>query len=77
MDATFYPLTSSSDPASDEVKASVSEQVAKARQVFTDAATEDGPKDRSGLLALLELEKRTKRHGLTSGTVYNMYFLSP
>lgn len=69
LDATFCDVTSSSEPASDGLKASVTEQITKTRKVFTDAATEDGSKDRSGLLALLELEKRTKTHGLTSGTL--------
>ncbi|CAL1704660.1 unnamed protein product [Somion occarium] len=64
LDATFWDIASTSEPASEDVKAAVTEEIAKTRKVFSEAATVDGLKDRSGLLALLELEKRTKSHGL-------------
>lgn len=73
LDATFWDIASTSEPASEDVKAAVTEEIAKTRKVFSEAATVDGLKDRSGLLALLELEKRTKSHGLWTGTLFPKY----
>ena len=39
----------------------------KAEELFTNVANEDGARDRSGLLALLELEKRARHCGVSSG----------
>ena len=39
----------------------------KARELFEKIASEDGDKDRSGLLALLELERREREVGASSG----------
>lgn len=52
---------------SDEAKTSIKESIDRASELFTSVADEDMRKDRSGLLALLELEKRSREHGLLSG----------
>jgi N-terminal acetyltransferase B complex non-catalytic subunit len=54
LDATFTGSDSSA-------------KVEKARELFEKVASEDGDKDRSGLLALLELERREREVGASSG----------
>ena len=44
------------------------EHVEAARKFFTEIAERDGLKDRSGPLALLELEKRAKERSIPTGT---------
>jgi N-terminal acetyltransferase B complex non-catalytic subunit len=43
------------------------EPVAQARDFFLQVAIKDGKKDRSALLAQLELEKRARAHGISDG----------
>ncbi|KAJ3517170.1 hypothetical protein NLJ89_g669 [Agrocybe chaxingu] len=51
-----------------EVGSSASEEKIKhAEELFTKVAEIDGLKDRSGFLALIELEKRSRIHGLSKG----------
>ncbi|RXW20882.1 hypothetical protein EST38_g4951 [Candolleomyces aberdarensis] len=57
LDATFAQSSEGSDPTS---------RVQESRELFEHVAKEDGPKDRSGPLALLELEKRAKESGVSS-----------
>ncbi|OCH92238.1 hypothetical protein OBBRIDRAFT_791472 [Obba rivulosa] len=65
LDAAF------ADVAGQEVdeakKAACSEAVAKTRELLAQIAEEDGRRDRSGLLALLELEKRARAHNVSIG----------
>ncbi|KAF5315874.1 hypothetical protein D9611_004760 [Ephemerocybe angulata] len=44
----------------------ISASVQKSRELFEQVATKDGSRDRSGLLALLELERRAKEAGVSS-----------
>lgn len=66
VDAAFADVTSET-LESDDAKAAAKESIAKAAELFTNVAEEDMRKDRSGLLALLELEQRARSHGLSSG----------
>nr|VWO98683.1 MAPKK kinase Kpp4 [Ganoderma boninense] len=72
LDATF------SNPGDKSV---TSENITKTREFLGKVVEEDGVKDRSGHLALLELEKRSRQHGLaTDSTTLNSlleaYFLN-
>ena len=66
MDAAFADLTSEAEDA-DAAKAAAYERISKTRELFGKVAEADGVKDRSGHLALLELEKRARQHGLATG----------
>jgi N-terminal acetyltransferase B complex non-catalytic subunit len=44
------------------------ESLGAAREFFEEIASRDGKKDRSGLLAQLELEKRARAHAISDGT---------
>ncbi|TBU65814.1 N-acetyltransferase B complex non catalytic subunit-domain-containing protein [Dichomitus squalens] len=59
LDATFV------DP---EDKSATAESIKKTRELLGKVVEEDGVKDRSGHLALLELEKRSRQHGLATDT---------
>ncbi len=63
IDAAFL---SGSNP-SDEERTKCTNAVKKAEELFINIANEDGVRDRSGLLALLELEKRARHYGVSSG----------
>lgn len=65
VDAAFHDLGSSPTSASDEVKTTCAESIAAARELFNQVAEEDGTRDRTGRLALLELEKRAWASGLS------------
>lgn len=69
LDATFAPLTSvKGDEQPDEsAKTKCSSHATKTEELFTKMALEEGHKDRSALLALLELEKRARIHGVSNG----------
>jgi N-terminal acetyltransferase B complex non-catalytic subunit len=66
LDATFSYFAPGSNP-SDEEKSNCSNAMKKAEELFIKVSEEDGNKDRSGLLALLELEKRARDYGVSSG----------
>ncbi|PCH37977.1 hypothetical protein WOLCODRAFT_135971 [Wolfiporia cocos MD-104 SS10] len=66
LDATFADLSATSDTDVEAAKAASAENIAKTRECFAQVAEGDGRKDRSGLLALLELEKRARSHGLST-----------
>lgn len=74
LDATFSYHTQSPDnessPPSEASKTSRLEHITKTQELFTRIAKEDGKKDRSGLLGLLELEKRARQHGLSQGPIF-------
>lgn len=69
LDATFDCLViSPTDVAPttlEDAKKECATRVQETRVLFTRVAEEDGSKDRSGLLALLELEKRARDHGVS------------
>ncbi|KAG6898362.1 hypothetical protein C0992_009037 [Termitomyces sp. T32_za158] len=64
LDATFSYL-SSSDGSSDS-RVESSEHVKETKEFLNRIAEEDGAKDRSAALALLELEKRAHDHGISN-----------
>ncbi|EGN93256.1 hypothetical protein SERLA73DRAFT_172175 [Serpula lacrymans var. lacrymans S7.3] len=67
LDATFSTVSSPhQQEVTEAVKSECIECISKARQFFTEIAEGDGRKDRSGFLALLELEKRSITNGLVS-----------
>ncbi|KAJ7774915.1 actin cytoskeleton organization protein [Mycena metata] len=67
LDATFSSLVSSAEP-DEAAKTECTLQVAKTQELLAKLAEQDGPRDRSGLLALLELEKRARFHGISNDT---------
>ena len=71
LDATFDCLViSPTDVAPttlEDAKKECATRVQETRVLFTWVVEEDGCKDRSGLLALLELEKRARDHGVSEG----------
>lgn len=71
LDATFseVALADGSDP-DDSAKKACLESVTKAQDMFSKLAEKDGHSDRSALLALLELEKRSQSYGLSTGSLY-------
>lgn len=66
LDATFADLTSEASDV-EAAKAATSERIVKTREFFGKVVETDGVRDRSGHLALLELEKRSRQHGLATG----------
>lgn len=76
LDATFWDLTSTSEP-SEEAKEQTKHSVTKAQELFAQISDKDGVRDRSGPLALLELEKRAIAHGLSTGKCLQCYRLWP
>lgn len=67
LDATFWDVSSVPEP-SDEAKSACRHHISKTVEFFAQIADKDGARDRSGPLALLELEKRAVAHGLSTGT---------
>jgi N-terminal acetyltransferase B complex non-catalytic subunit len=69
LDAVFAPSVSGEAATQnvDEQKLECSRRINEAQKIFQQVAEADDAKDRSGLLALLELEKRARTHGLSSG----------
>ncbi|EKM55336.1 uncharacterized protein PHACADRAFT_143536 [Phanerochaete carnosa HHB-10118-sp] len=65
LDATFWDVTSVSEP-SDESKDACRHYISKTKEFLAQIADKDGTHDRSGPLALLELEKRCVAHGLAT-----------
>ncbi|KAH7913728.1 N-acetyltransferase B complex non catalytic subunit-domain-containing protein [Hygrophoropsis aurantiaca] len=65
LDGAFAPLKGDSE-ASDEAKAECTENITTTRTFFNVIAERYGLKDRSGLLALLELESRAYAHKMSS-----------
>ncbi|KAI0748133.1 N-acetyltransferase B complex non catalytic subunit-domain-containing protein [Daedaleopsis nitida] len=65
IDATFSDFTAEGADV-DAAKVSCAEHVVRTRDLFGKVVEEDGVKDRSGHLALLELEKRSRQHGLAT-----------
>ncbi|KAI0721082.1 N-acetyltransferase B complex non catalytic subunit-domain-containing protein [Cerioporus squamosus] len=69
LDATFADLTVEGADV-EAAKGSCAERITRTRELLCKVVEHDGVKDRSGHLALLELEKRSRHHGLaTDSTV--------
>lgn len=68
LDATFcdVALRQGSEP-SEAAYSHCLENIAKTRELFKRTAEQDGRNDRSALLALLELEKRSRSYKLRTG----------
>jgi N-terminal acetyltransferase B complex non-catalytic subunit len=72
IDGVFASLLSSSNGTSspgETERAACLPLITSAREFFTNIAQQDGKKDRSGFLALLELEKRARSYSLSTGTL--------
>ena len=69
LDATFSDSDSSQNHniPPEHVKAECSKRIADAQDLFARLAKEDGQKDRSALLALIELEHRARSHSMSTG----------
>jgi hypothetical protein len=82
LDATFFYLNPSQNHDSSTppelAKAECSQHISRTQELFTKLAKDDGQRDRSALLALLELEERARSHGLSTGqfTSIQICFLS-
>ncbi|KIK57739.1 hypothetical protein GYMLUDRAFT_45908 [Collybiopsis luxurians FD-317 M1] len=80
VDGTFSLLTrNGTGELSDEVKEQCISKVSDTLALFTKISTQDGRKDRSGLLGLLELESRSRKHGVSTDparmlTLMKQYF---
>ena len=72
LDATFWDVSSASEPT-DVAKDTCRHQITKAVEFFAQIADNDGARDRSGPLALLELEKRAVSHGLSTGMCFDVF----
>lgn len=66
LDGTFAVIRNGSE-ASESAKTECSKAITETHKLFSRLAEQDGLKDRSGLLGLLELEKRARSHGLSRG----------
>ena len=66
LDATFSDVTSPKE-VDDAVKAACREQINKTQEFLAQVADRDGVRDRSGPLALLELELRSRKNDLSTG----------
>jgi N-terminal acetyltransferase B complex non-catalytic subunit len=65
LDATLPRQVSSSHSV--QSRQDVEAKITNSKALFSKIAEEDGLKDRSGFLALLELERRSVAHGLSKG----------
>ena len=68
LDATLPRQVSSSH--SEQCRQDVEAKITHSKALFSKIAEGDGLKDRSGFLALLELDKRSLAHGLSKGRYY-------
>lgn len=70
LDATFcdVSLPEGTQP-NESAKTQCSESISRTRELMERVAEKDANGDRSGVLALLELEKRARMHSLSSGTL--------
>ncbi|KAF9535277.1 actin cytoskeleton organization protein [Crepidotus variabilis] len=62
----FLAILDATLPAGASTGAEVEAQVSRARELFENVVKEDGAKDRSGHLALVDLEHRARTHGVTT-----------
>lgn len=66
LDATFFDVTALPEPSA-EAQDSCKQYAAETQDMLQQIADLDGLKDRSAMLALLELEKRSRTHGFSTG----------
>lgn len=67
LNATFHDINSTEEPT-EETMAACQDQINKTQVFFAEIADRDGARDRSGPLALLELELRARKIALSIGT---------
>lgn len=67
LDATFADLADKETDPSEEALDVTRARIRDTEQLFLKVVEKDGLRDRTGLLSLLELEKRSRAHGLSSG----------
>lgn len=69
IDGTFHQASGGDESSSPEGSSSseISDRVSKSQKFFERIAEKDGRRDRSGLLALLELERRVRLDELATG----------
>lgn len=65
IDATFAPITSAQDVATEDHRQECRDNMSKAQTFLADIAQKDGVKNRAAPLALTELEHRAFTHGLS------------
>ncbi|KAJ3875923.1 actin cytoskeleton organization protein [Lentinula edodes] len=79
IDGTFASLPESKGDAhagpSEDAKEQCSSKISNTLALFTNISVQDGRKDRSGLLGLLELEHRARRHGVSTDSVRLLHLL--
>ncbi|KAJ3842483.1 actin cytoskeleton organization protein [Lentinula raphanica] len=61
IDGTFAPFTDSEDAKEQRIS-----RISSTSALFTEVSVQDGRKDRSGLLGLLELESRARNHDVST-----------
>ncbi|KAF7778669.1 hypothetical protein Agabi119p4_3014 [Agaricus bisporus var. burnettii] len=66
LDATFADLADKETDPSEEALDVTRARIRDTEQLFLKVVEKDGLRDRTGLLSLLELEKRSRAHGLSS-----------
>lgn len=72
LDSTFAPLSLSPNETQNEEKLDLcTKNVSKTRNFLMEIAEQDGTRDRSAILALLELEKRAIACGVCTGAVFS------
>jgi N-terminal acetyltransferase B complex non-catalytic subunit len=71
LDATFFGIAELQDEGACDVNETRSkkyiERITETREFLSQLAEDNDNKDRSALLALLELEKRSRSYGLSTG----------
>ncbi|TCD64660.1 hypothetical protein EIP91_003821 [Steccherinum ochraceum] len=65
LDATFWDVTSVPEPT-EEAREACKKHITQTQNLLQQVADLDGLKDRSGMLGLLELEKRARQHGFST-----------
>lgn len=67
LDAAFAPLAGDAEP-SEEARSQCTENVEDIREFLENIKREDGRRDRSASLALVDLAHRERKHGLSKST---------
>jgi N-terminal acetyltransferase B complex non-catalytic subunit len=71
----MLPFSNGTSSSSETKRAVCAELVTSTRDFLTQIAQQDGKKDRSGRLALLELEKRARSYSMSTGTLSKCFLL--
>ncbi|KAE9409642.1 actin cytoskeleton organization protein [Gymnopus androsaceus JB14] len=72
IDGVFSSLQ---DEPSNDAKEQCSSKLSNALELFTKISEQDGKKDRSGLLGLLELESRARKHGVSTDSTRMLHLM--